>query len=85
MYYPKEQKEPTGCMQSLAITRAVFSILLVPLAILVGALAALIVTLYAFTVNPALALIPMAIGGGGIYLMYHWEKKRIERETPSDE
>ena len=84
-YIPKEQKEPGGCMQSLILTRAVFSILFVPLLILLGALFALIVTLYAFTISPPLALVPIGIGGGAIYLLYRFEQKRVESEMPRDD
>jgi hypothetical protein len=73
-------------MQTLAITRAIFSILAVPLAIIGGAMLALILTFYVFTVNPIFALIPLSIGVLGAIALYRWEQQRIARETPpSDE
>jgi len=82
MYFPRAPKEPSGCLQSLLITRAIFAILAVPILLIGGALMATLVTLYLFTVNPLLALIPLSIGVLGIYGLARWEKARIEKETP---
>jgi hypothetical protein len=84
-YYPQEPKEPSGCMQTLIITRVIFSILAVPLSILGGAMMTLILALYLFTLNPPLALIPAAFGVAGIILLVRWENQRIERERPREE
>jgi hypothetical protein len=81
MYYPRAPKEPSGCFQSLLITRAIFGVLAIPLLLIGGALFATLITLYLFTVNPPLALIPLAIGLLGIYALARWEKARIEKET----
>ncbi len=85
MYFPKEQKEPGGCLQTLIITRAIFGILAVPVAIIAGAVLSLMLTLYLFTVSPAFALIPILIGGGGVILFGRWERGRIARDTPPEE
>ena len=85
MYYPQEPKEPSGCMQTLIITRVIFSMLAVPIGIIAGALFALMVTFYAYTVSPAVALIPLGAGVLGITALARWEKARIDRETPPEE
>ncbi len=86
MYYPKEPDEPSGCMQTFVITRVMFSLLAVPVAIIAGALFALVFTFYCYTVSPPLALIPLGIGFGGVYALYRWEKARVDKEMlPPDD
>ena len=79
-YYPRPQKEPSGCLQSWLITKAIFGILAVPFLLLGGGLFAAVFTLYLFTVNPPLALIPITIGGAGLYGLARWEKARVDKE-----
>jgi hypothetical protein len=85
MYFPRAPKEPSGCLQTFLITRAIFGVLAIPLVIIGGALVATLITLYIFTVNPLLALIPLGIGVLGIYALARWEKVRIEKENPPEE
>jgi hypothetical protein len=86
MYYPQEPKEPSGCMQSLIITRVIFSMLALPVAIIAGAMFALAITFYMFTVSAPLALIPLAIGVLGVIGFARWEKARIDKEMrPRDD
>ncbi len=82
MYYPQPQNEPSGCLQTLVITRVILGILLVPILMIVGALFAVVFTFYLFTVSAPLALIPIALGAAGLLALYRWEKARIDRETP---
>ena len=67
VYYPRAPKEPSGCLQSWLIIKAIFSILAVPLLLLGGALLATLATLFLFFTSPPLALIPLSIGAAGIY------------------
>lgn len=86
MYYPQEPKEPSGCMQTAIITRVLFGVLAVPIAIIGGAMAALILTFYLYTVNAPLALIPLGLGVAGVMFLYRWENRRIEKEMlPPDD
>jgi hypothetical protein len=86
MYYPQEPKEPSGCMQTLIITRVIFSLLAVPLAIIGAAMFTLVMTFYLFTVSAPLALIPLLAGVGGVVGLYRWEHARIEKEMgPQDD
>lgn len=85
MYYPQEPKEPSGCMQTIIITRVIFSLLAVPVAIIGGTMFALGITFYAFTVSPPLALIPLALGIVAVLALARWEKARIEKEMPPPE
>jgi hypothetical protein len=81
MYYPQEPKEPSGCMQTLIITRVIFGLLAVPLAIIGGALMSLILTFYLYTVSAPLALIPLGLGILGVFGLYRFEQSRIARES----
>ncbi len=85
MYYPQEQKEPGGCLQTLIITRAIFGILAIPVALIAGAVFSLTLTLYLFTVSPPLALIPLVIGGVGVATLARWERSRIARDLPPED
>jgi hypothetical protein len=85
MYYPQEPKEPSGCMQTVIITRVIFGMLALPMAIIGGAMAALVITFYTFTVSPALALIPLAISVLAVLAFARWEQRRIQREIPKDD
>ncbi|HZQ35314.1 MAG TPA: hypothetical protein VFD32_05240 [Dehalococcoidia bacterium] len=85
MYYPKEQKEPSGCLQTLIITRVIFGILAVPLAIIGGVLFTIGMTFYLFTVSAPLALIPLGLGVVAVYGLARWERKRIEKEMRRDD
>lgn len=84
-YYPREPEEPSGCAQTVVITRVIFGILAGPLAVLAAAMGLMIGTLVLFTINPLLALIPIGIGAGGIVAFFRWEQKRIERDIPKDD
>jgi hypothetical protein len=86
MYYPQEPKEPSGCLQTIVITRVIFSLLAVPIAIIGGSMLLLGMTFYLFTVSAPLALIPIAIGGLGVFAFFRWEQARIEKEMlPPDD
>lgn len=86
MYYPQEPKEPSGCMQTLVITRVIFSMLAIPVGIIGGTMFALAITFYVFTVNPVLALIPLGIGVLGVVGLARWEQARIAKQTlPRDD
>jgi hypothetical protein len=81
-YYPQEPKEPSGCMETLLITRIIFSLLAVPVAIIAGGVAIVIGALYLYTISPFLGLIPVAIIALGLYLGARWEHSRAERQRP---
>jgi hypothetical protein len=69
-------KEAGGCGEVWILTRAVFGILLVPLLAIIGAVAWIFITFYAFFASPPLALIPLAIGIIAIVLLARWERGR---------
>ena len=85
MYYPQQPKEPSGCMQSLIISRMIMQILAIPLLMIMGAIFAVLLTLYALTVSPFLGL---AVVVGFVLLLVFgvkWESDRISRNAPKDD
>jgi hypothetical protein len=74
---PAEEEKPPGCLDALLIMRAVFGVLIWPVLALFAVLGAVGVTLYMFTVHPALALVPIAATGGALWLFAKWEQARF--------
>jgi hypothetical protein len=85
MYYPHAPKEPSGCVQSLIITRMILGILLVPVGIIFAAILLILLTFLALSINPLLALLTIVIGIGLIAGAGMWEWRRISKDIPKDE
>ena len=84
MYYPQAPKEPNGCMQALIISRMMIGILAIPLALIMGAILAVIFAIWALSIHPLLGL---AVIVGGILLLLaaaRWESNRVGRDYPPD-
>jgi hypothetical protein len=84
MYYPQPQREPSGCMEALIISRIVFAMLLVPFLMIMGAIAAVILTLLALTVHPLLALLSFLLCGAALIVVAKWETARVKRQFPPE-
>jgi len=85
MYYPQRPREPSGCMQSVVITRMILGILLVPMGIILGAILALLVGLWALSVHPLLALAFVILCVVVLMLVVKWEGRRVSRDLPPDD
>jgi hypothetical protein len=85
MYYPQAPKEPSGCAQTFTITRMMLGILLVPIALIMGVIFAVLATFYALTIHPLLALLVILVGAAIIIALARWESKRVARESQRDE
>ena len=85
MQYPQSSREPNGCFQTLLISKLIIGMLLVPLALILGAVLALLLTFYALTVHPLLALLVILLCAGGLFGLAKWEHRRIARENPTDD
>ena len=85
MYYPQQPKEPSGCFQTIMITRMILSILLIPTLALAAVLLGVLGVFYALTVHPLLALFVFLCMVGAIFVAFLWESKRVEREIPRDD
>ena len=85
MYYPQRPREPSGCLQSVIITKMILGILLVPMAIIMGAILALLVVLWALDYSPFLALGFLVLCGVGLIAAVKWESRRVSRDAPPDD
>jgi uncharacterized membrane protein len=84
-YHPPAAREPSGCLQTLVISRMIFQILAIPIAMIVMGLLAVILFLYAFTQSPLLALGVIVIFGLILYAITKREERRIERDLPPED
>jgi uncharacterized membrane protein len=74
---PPSDQEPRGCREVLALTRAAFGVLLVPLGIIFGVIVALVLIFYLFSRSWILGLIGLAVVALGIYLYARWERRHF--------
>ena len=85
MQYPQSSGEPSGCIQSLVISRLIIGMLLIPIGLIIGAVLAVLLTFYALTVHPLLALL-VILGCAGILVgVAKWEGRRVAKENPRDD
>jgi hypothetical protein len=78
MYYGKSEPPPkedkSGCRDVFSLTRAAFGILLIPLGVLVGAVAVIILLVALFSHGPIFGLPGIALVAAGIYAYARWER-----------
>ena len=77
---PEPEKEPGGCMEALVLTRAAFAALAIPVAVLVGSIAAIVLLFVAFSVHWLAGLLYIGLIVAGIALYARWERKRFPGE-----
>ena len=85
MQYPQGSREPSGCVQTLVISRVIIAMLLVPMALIIGAVLAVILTFYALSVSPFLALFVIVCSVGIIVGLAKWESWRASKDIPKDD
>ena len=85
MYYPQQQKEPSGCMETLLITRIVFGMLLVPFAMILAAIFAVVLSFWALTVHPLLAVLVVLLCGAAFVGVVKFESARVKRQMPPED
>ena len=85
MYNPRPQKEPSGCLQTLIITRIILQILFLPLMLVAGGIAGVILFFFALSVNPLLGLLVLAMVGVGLYFLGRWEASREPAGPPPND
>jgi pilus assembly protein TadC len=84
-YHPPPPREPSGCVQTLVISRMIFQILAIPIALILGALLSILLFIYAFSESVILGLLVLAAAGFLLHAAIRWEQRRIQREMPPDE
>jgi hypothetical protein len=85
MYQVPPPREPSGCVQTLVISRMIMQILFIPLALILGAIIAVLLTLYAFSVHPLLGLAVILGAAALIVAAAKWESHRIRKDFPENE
>ena len=83
MYYPQNPKEPSGCMQTFMITRAILGILAVPVGLIFGLIILITLAFSALAESPFLALLVVAIGLAIVGAIIRWERIRVNRDFPT--
>ena len=84
MYQPRPQKEPSGCLQTLVITRIILQILAVPMLLIAGGILAVLLFFFTLAVSPLLALLVVVVAGALLYSLGKWEARRTRHEVPPD-
>jgi len=74
---PPAADRPPGCFDVIVVMRAVFSVLFWPILALFLVILVLGAAFWAFTVHPALALLPLGAGALGVWLFARWEQHRL--------
>ncbi len=74
---PQREDRPPGCLEALLIIRVTLGIIAIPVAAMLLLLVGIMVTLALFVIHPALALVPLAVSIGGIWLFARWERRRM--------
>jgi len=72
-------------METLLITRIVFGMLMVPIAMILAAVAAVVASFWALTIHPLLALAVIVLFGAAFVGVVKWESARIRRQLPPEE
>ena len=81
----EKRKDPSGCLETITISRMIVSILLVPLTLIIGGIFAELIALFLLTIHPLFAL--LFVLGAVLLLMIaaRWEARRVGRERPPNE
>ncbi len=75
MYEPPGDEEPSGCLDTIVLTRAMLAVLFWPVMAMMGVLLVAAFGLVLYSIHPALVLIPIAIVGLVLYLFARWEQR----------
>ena len=85
MYQVPPPREPSGCIQTVVLTRMILQILLVPLGLIIASVLAVLLALYAFTLSPLLAVAVIVLATLVMVGVARWENRRITRDFPPDD
>jgi hypothetical protein len=79
---PEPEKEPGGCMEALVLTRAAFAALALPVGILLGVIAGIVLIFVLFSVHWILGLLALGAIAAGIAWYARWERHRFPGGPP---
>jgi membrane protein YdbS with pleckstrin-like domain len=85
MYHVPPPKEPSGCLQTLVISRMILQILFIPLMLILGSIVAIVLFFFSLSVSPLLSLAILIMGVLALIAAAKWEWRRVGREMPPDE
>lgn len=74
---PPDKEQPPGCLDALLITRAVFGVMMWPVLAMVLVVVDAGVIFHLYSLHPGLALIPIGMTAGALWLFARWEQKRF--------
>ena len=74
---PPAEDKPPGCLETLLIMRAVFSVIIPVVIAMIVVIVDVAAIFVLFTRHPALALIPIAITIVVVWLFSRWEQRRF--------
>lgn len=79
---PPEEEEPGGCKDALILTRAAFGVLLIPVAVLLGAVLSVVLLVYLFSLHWLFGLLYLGLIGAGIAWYARWEQNKYRSGPP---
>jgi hypothetical protein len=82
MYRVPPPKEPSGCLQTVVITRMIAQILFVPMLLIFGGVVCILLVVYAFSASPLLAFGVVAATVLVLSGVARWEYTRVKRDLP---
>ena len=82
---PPPPKEPSGCLQTIVITKVILQILFVPLMMILSGIIAVVLTLFAFSYHPIIGVAVLAVWALAIVALGKWEWRRVGKEMDLDD
>ena len=84
-YDPDQRRgdEPGGCREALMMTRIAYSVLLPPIAVMMGVIAIAFAAIFLLTIHPLLALIPLLPVVAAIAWIVRRDR-RVQREMEDE-
>lgn len=80
---PEPEKEPGGCMEALVLTRAAFAALAIPMLVLVGAIAGIVLLFVTFSIHWLVGLLYLGLIAAGVFAYSRWERRKFPGEPGS--
>jgi hypothetical protein len=74
--YELPNEERPGCRETLVLTRAIFAVLLPPVAAMLAIFSLVTLAVFCYAIYPALALAPLGAIVAGFLLFARWEQGR---------
>lgn len=73
---PPDEKEPGGCRDVFILTRVVFGVLFLPLAVMLGIILGLVLVIYLWSIFWLFGILVIVLCAIGIGAYARWERRR---------